>query len=81
MIEMLNFGTSEPLTDTAPTRNSTPEMDIVETVESLKSNLLEKLDALHALRQTLRKKYVPSTVCTHLEQCIKETEVSLRDLS
>ena len=50
--------------------------DIVTTVEDLRANILEKLDAVHALRAMLRKEYVPSTVCTHLEQCIKETEVS-----
>lgn len=42
----------------------------------MKALILEKLDDLNNLRTKLRDEFVPLTVCTHLEQCIKETEVS-----
>ena len=50
-------------------------VELAEELEHRKAMILEKLDALNDLRRKLRKEYVPLTVCTHLEQCIKETEV------
>jgi hypothetical protein len=50
-------------------------VELAEELEHGKALILEKLDALNDLRRKLRKEYVPLTVCTHLEQCIKETEV------
>ncbi|GFR57690.1 hypothetical protein ElyMa_001751800 [Elysia marginata] len=49
-------------------------------LENMKALILEKLDDLNALRVQLREEYVPVTVCTHLEQCIKETEVEVQKL-
>ncbi|GFO03636.1 hypothetical protein PoB_003014100 [Plakobranchus ocellatus] len=49
-------------------------------LENMKALILEKLDDLKALRVQLREEYVPVTVCTHLEQCIKETEVEVQKL-
>lgn len=50
-------------------------IELAEELEHRKALILEKLDALNDLRRKLRQEYVPLTVCTHLEQCIKETEV------
>ncbi len=52
-------------------------MDLTQQIEDLHGKILEKLDALNALRDTLRHDYVPGSVCTHLEQCVKETEVCI----
>ena len=60
---------------TQPKLENVATKDLVEIVEDLRANILEKFDAVQSLRALLRKEYVPSTVCTHLEQCIKETEV------
>ena len=49
--------------------------DILDQIEELKATILEKLDTMNELKTKLRMAYVPSTVCSHLEQCIKETEV------
>lgn len=54
---------------------SSPEP--TQQIESLHTAIMSKLDELNELRIRLRKEFVPSTVCTHLEQCIKETEVNL----
>ena len=53
-----------------------PALEVTEQIEELRAVILEKLDIMNDLRSKLRKEFVPSTVCTHLEQCIKETEVS-----
>ena len=50
-------------------------VELADEIEHGKALILEKLDALTELRTKLRQDYVPLTVCTHLEQCIKETEV------
>lgn len=50
-------------------------MELADEIENTKALMLEKLDELNALRVCLREEFVPMTVCTHLEQCIKETEV------
>ena len=50
-------------------------IELADEIEHGKALILEKLDALNDLRRKLRLEYVPLTVCTHLEQCIKETEV------
>lgn len=52
-----------------------PDLDIADKVEETRAAILEKLDQIKQLRKTLREQFVPSTVVTHLEQCIKETEV------
>ena len=57
--------------------SSAPEAapELTDQIEGLHTSILEKLDQINDLRSTLRKEFVPSTVVTHLEQCIKETEV------
>ena len=50
-------------------------LELAEEIENLKAIILEKMDQENALRVRLREEFVPMTVCTHLEQCIKETEV------
>lgn len=59
-----------------PGETSEP-VDLAEKIEDVRHQILEKLDQLNELRLTLRTNFVPATVVTHLEQCIKETEVSL----
>ncbi|XP_005090080.1 uncharacterized protein C6orf118 isoform X2 [Aplysia californica] len=49
-------------------------------LENMKALILEKMDELTAMRVQLRDEFVPMTVCTHLEQCIKETEVEVQKL-
>lgn len=51
-------------------------VELADEIEHGKALILEKLDALTELRTKLRQDYVPLTVCNHLEQCIKETEVN-----
>lgn len=55
-----------------------PPVDLSDEIEHVKALILEKLDELSILRTKLREDYVPSTVCAHLEQCIKETEVEVQ---
>ena len=50
-------------------------VELADEIEHGKALILEKLDALTELRTRLRQDHVPLTVCNHLEQCIKETEV------
>ncbi|XP_050394171.2 uncharacterized protein LOC126812042 [Patella vulgata] len=54
--------------------------ELTEELEHYKALILEKLDALKSLRTALRDDHVPLTVCTHLEQCIKETEIEVQKL-
>lgn len=55
-------------------------LELADEIENLKAIILEKIDEENALRARLRDEYVPMTVCTHLEQCIKETEVEVQKL-
>ena len=52
-------------------------VELADEIEHGKALILEKLDALTELRTRLRQDHVPLTVCNHLEQCIKETEVNI----
>ena len=52
-------------------------VELADEIEHGKALIMEKLDALRELRTKLRQEFVPLTVCTHLEQCIKETEVKI----
>ena len=52
-----------------------PVLDLVDEVEETHATILEKLDEIKLLREKLRSDYVPSTIVSNLEQCIKETEV------
>ncbi|KAH9508992.1 hypothetical protein Btru_048486 [Bulinus truncatus] len=49
-------------------------------LENMKALILEKLDELNTLHVKIRDEFVPVTVCTHLEQCIKETEGEVQKL-
>ena len=53
-------------------------VELADELEHRKALIMEKYDALLDLRRKLRQEYVPLTVCTHLEQCIKETEVRVK---
>ncbi|XP_052240710.1 uncharacterized protein LOC127851149 isoform X2 [Dreissena polymorpha] len=55
-------------------------IELAEEIEHIKALILEKLDALTELRRKLRLEFVPLTVCTHLEQCIKETQIEVQKL-
>lgn len=55
-------------------------VELADEIEHGKALILEKLDALNDLHRKLRQEYVPLTVCTHLEQCIKETEIEVQKL-
>lgn len=65
----------EPRVQLASTYHEEPMAELADEIEHVKALILEKLDDLNALRTKLREEYVPLTVCNHLEQCIKETEV------
>ena len=54
-----------------------PEPDLADEIEHVKAIILDRLDALSALRTEVKDNCVPLTVCTHLEQCTKETEVTV----
>lgn len=55
-------------------------VELADEIEHGKALILEKLDALTELRTRLRQDHVPLTVCNHLEQCIKETEIEVQKL-
>ena len=54
-----------------------PTLELVDQIEELHAALLEKWDKINEMRNELKSEYVPTSVCTHLEQCIKETEVKM----
>jgi hypothetical protein len=66
---------SDPLLKTTSLLHKDQPMELADEIEHLKATILEKMDEEAALRARLREEFVPMTVCTHLEQCIKETEV------
>lgn len=70
----------EPRVQLASTYHEEPMAELADEIEHVKALILEKLDDLNALRTKLREEYVPLTVCNHLEQCIKETEVEVQKL-
>ncbi|XP_062582190.1 uncharacterized protein LOC134243957 [Saccostrea cucullata] len=70
----------EPRIQLASAYHEEPTAELADEIEHVKALILEKLDDLNALRTKLREEYVPLTVCTHLEQCIKETEVEVQKL-
>lgn len=51
------------------------KLELVDQIEELHATLLEKMDAIKELQDRLKKDYVPASVCHHLEQCIKDTDV------
>ena len=51
--------------------------DLQEQVEDLHSQIASELEALNEMRKYQRENCVPSSVCQHFEQCIKEIEVYL----
>lgn len=62
-------------------RHEAASPDLADQIDELRMAIVAKLDSLQALKTTLRTECVPSTVCTHLEQCIKETEVEIQKLT
>ncbi|CAD5119788.1 DgyrCDS8376 [Dimorphilus gyrociliatus] len=48
-----------------------------EQVESLRVSIWEKIDDIENIRKDLNSNYVPISVCTYLEQCLKDTEVCI----
>ena len=59
-----------------PCYENEPVHDLSDQIEELNAAILDKYDTLQQLRVQMRTEFVPATVCTHLEQCIKETEAS-----
>lgn len=51
--------------------------DLYHEVEELRVVILSRLDELNGMREDILANYVPVSVCHNLEQCIRETEVSL----
>ena len=70
------YTTDEPKVKIQPVTER-PTLELVDQIEELNVAMLEKLDSINELRNKLRTDYVPTLVCTHLEQCIKETEVRI----
>lgn len=75
IMNLIDFHFPEPRVQLASTYHEEPMAELADEIEHVKALILEKLDDLNALRTKLREEYVPLTVCNHLEQCIKETEV------
>jgi hypothetical protein len=50
--------------------------DLQEQVEDLHSQIAYELETLDEMRKYQRENCVPSSVCQHFEQCLKETEVN-----
>ncbi len=67
---------SGELNVTIPAAAQPPKVQLATHVEELHAALLEKLDQIAEIRNDLQTNYVPAKVCNHLEQCVKETEVS-----
>lgn len=72
--------TTDVLPKTVSLLNRDQPLELADEIENLKAIILEKMDEENALRARLRDEFVPMTVCTHLEQCIKETEVEVQKL-
>jgi hypothetical protein len=53
------------------------EMEPSEQIEQLRVAILDKMEAVRHLRTKLRVECVPSSVCTYLSQCLKDTNVGL----
>ncbi|ESO94807.1 hypothetical protein LOTGIDRAFT_232257 [Lottia gigantea] len=70
----------EPIPKVISVRNDEPPAELSEELQHTKALILEKMDALNKLHANLREDHVPLTVCTHLEQCIKETEIEVQKL-
>lgn len=49
--------------------------DLQEQIEDLHSDIAHELETLDKMRKYQRENCVPSSVCQHFEQCLKETEV------
>ncbi|CAH1799977.1 unnamed protein product [Owenia fusiformis] len=56
------------------------KLDPSDQVEELHTAILEKLDQMKVIRDGLHEKYVPLSVCGHLEQCIKESDIEVQKL-
>lgn len=54
--------------------------DLEEQVEELHAQILAQLDTIDDIKRHQKEYCVPITVCQHLEQCIKETEVDIQKL-
>ncbi|XP_073229884.1 uncharacterized protein C6orf118-like [Porites lutea] len=54
--------------------------DLEEQVEELHAQILAQLDCIDDIKRHQKEYCVPITVCQHLEQCIKETEVDIQKL-
>lgn len=54
--------------------------DLEEQVEELHAQILAQLDYIDDIKRHQKEYCVPITVCQHLEQCIKETEVDIQKL-
>ncbi|XP_052087694.1 uncharacterized protein LOC127724685 [Mytilus californianus] len=75
-----NASEPEPRPAISSVYKEEPPPELCDEIEHVKSQILEKLDDLQDLRTKLRADYVPLTVCSHLEQCIKETEIEVQKL-
>jgi hypothetical protein len=56
-----------------------PQPEVADTsdkLSSLRLKILDKMDNITELKNQLRNDYVPIGLCSDLEQCVRETEVS-----
>ncbi|KAK3748801.1 hypothetical protein QZH41_016022, partial [Actinostola sp. cb2023] len=51
--------------------------DLEEQVNDLHFQIMEKLEDMKVIKQNQKDECVPISVCHHLEQCVKETEVQV----
>ncbi|XP_058952483.2 uncharacterized protein C6orf118-like [Pocillopora verrucosa] len=54
--------------------------DLEEQVEDLHAQILSQLDCIDDIKRHQKEYCIPITVCQHLEQCVKETEVDIQKL-
>ncbi|XP_077977307.1 uncharacterized protein C6orf118-like [Glandiceps talaboti] len=63
---------------TLPKYREEKPKNISEKIEELHYAILEQVEILQQLKEELKEDYVPNSVCQHLEQCVKETEVEVQ---
>lgn len=52
-----------------------PKTDFSDKVQDLHTTIADKIENINSTQQHLKDGFVPTVVCNHLEQCIKESEV------
>ncbi|KAJ8027644.1 hypothetical protein HOLleu_32844 [Holothuria leucospilota] len=63
-----------------PIKKEDDVQSLTDQVLELHADVLAKIDEIEKFRQELRSKYVPSSVCHHLEQNVRDTEADILKL-